>query len=170
MKLNDWMLKYVPKMNDVVKIKDNPFYKNKVGIITALTITDKGLMANVRIEEIDGKTVVVKVPVDQLQPMFQPMPFKDKEEAKNQEVEEEHNSVANDDDKVPVALNHLVMPTKKVCESSVLVKNKAFEKYEVVNEINKFLKTLETNGWSVDSINIELSNKENEEEYVIVHL
>lgn len=67
------------------------------------------------------------------------------------------------DEQEPIELDHLCMPTTQD-------EIEPIDKGEVVEEVGKFLKLLKSKGWSLDSLNLELCSKNDEEDYVIVNL
>lgn len=149
MNMND-NFEYTPKVGDTVRVnRQNPSVTGKVkSVNTILKIAEVML-------DIDKARSYY---FEDLQPVRCPI-LKVNEPKNLMEIHVEDPK----EEQETVELDHLCMPTTQD-------EIEPIDKGEVVEEVGKFLKLLKSKGWSLDSLNLELCSKNDEEDYVIVNL
>lgn len=157
------IFKYVPKVGDRVKIitpisnSYNTPYAGKFGEVKAVNSCVEVAEVEVEIDPFNKKAIHAYY--EELKLIQQPL----------MQVKTLENLVENQPSNTkegtlePVEVDHLCMPTAQT-------KNEPIGKGDVVDEIGKFVNYLKSNGWLLDSLNIELYNQNDEEDYVIVRL
>lgn len=156
--------KYIPQAGDKVKITEGSdfslYTKRFAGKFGEVKEVDKVLMvAKVEFEvELFSKEVIY-VCCEDLRPIGQPLLRVDT--PKN--LMEIRIINTKEEELEPVELDHLSMPTTQDEVEPI-------DKGEVIDEISKFVNYLKSKGWLLDSLDVELYNQNDEEDYVIVHL
>lgn len=153
------IFKYVPKVGDRVKVKFDEFGK-ECGRYGKVVSSD--VLLEVAVISLDNGGIVHRYFKDLqfISRFIKPECPEDTEfKLSIQGIE----STGQIDEQESVELDHLCMPTTQD-------EIEPIDKGEVVEEVGKFVKFLKSKGWSLDSLNLELCNQDDNEDYVIVHL